>query len=141
MSTLTITELKAKRDALDKRIANHQPLSHIAAVNKVVAFATGRGMTQEDLFPTPIDPDVGPYAIKHEPEPYFEDTPFADFRYHDTFGYTFIADLKEQRDDIDGEIFCVLRAVHREAIERVRAFIREYKLSKEDIYPAPCEAK
>src|SRR5471030_882216 len=138
MSTHTITELKAKRDALDKRIANHQPLRHSAAVNKVRAFATERGMTEGDLFPAPIDPDADPYAFTDdEPWPDPDHAPFPEFFYEDTFGYTFIGDLKEQRDKLDAELY----AIQREAIERVRAFIREYKLTKEDIFPMPCQAK
>lgn len=125
-----LTKLKAKRDAVDQRIANHKPLSRSAAVNKVRSYATERGMTQDDLFPVPFDP----YAdFDHKPVPEFEETPFRDFRYEDTFGYTFIDDLKEQRDEIDAEIY----AIQREAIQRVRAFIHEYDLTKEDIFPKP----
>jgi len=124
----TLTKLKAKRDALDQRIANHKPLSHSAAVNKVRFYATERGMTRDDLFPVPIDPYADP---GYEPTPEFEETPFRDFRYEDTFGYTFIGDLKEQRDEIDGEIY----AIQREAIQRARAFIQEYDLTEEDIFP------
>ena len=131
MNTHTITELKAKRDALGKRIANHQPLAHSAAVNKVRAFATERSMTEDDLFPALIDPDAD---IPPDPMPNFEHTPFSDFRYEDTFGYTFMVDLKEQRDKLDAE----LHAIQCEAIERARAFIREYNLTKEDIYSATC---
>lgn len=126
----TLTKLKAKRDALDQRIANHKPLSHSAAVNKVRSYATERGMTRADLFPVPVDPYFDP---GYEPTPEFEDTPFRDFRYEDTFGYTFIGDLKEQRDEIDAEI-C---AMQREAIQRARAFIQEYDLTEEDIFPEP----
>ncbi|WP_296000056.1 hypothetical protein [Rugamonas sp.] len=138
MSTCTITELKAKRDALDKRIANHQPLAHSAAVNKVCAFATERGMTEDDLFPAPIDPDADPYAFIEDEsgrDPEYE--PFPEFIYQDTFGYTFMADLKEQHDKLDAE----LQAIQHEAIERVRTFISEYKLTKEDIYRMTCLAK
>jgi len=138
MSTRTITELEAKRDALDKRIANHQPLAHSAAVNKVRTFATGRGMTEDDLFPVPIDPDADPYAfIEDESGRDPECEPLPEFIYQDTFGYTFMADLKEQRDKLDAE----LQAIQHEAIERVRAFIKEYKLTKKDIYPMTCRAK
>lgn len=138
MSIHTITELKAKRDALDKRIANHLPLTHSAAVNKVRAFATERGMTEADLFPAPIDPDADPHAFAEDGEwPDPEYVPFPEFLYPDTFSYTFIEDLKEQRDELDAEIY----AIQREAIERARAFIREYSLTKEDIYPTPCPAK
>jgi hypothetical protein len=129
----TLTKLKAKRDALDQRIANHKPLSHSAAVNKVRSYAIERGMTQDDLFPAPIDPYANP---GHEPTPEFEETPFQYFRFEDTFGYTFIGDLKEQRDEIHAEI-C---AIQREAIQRARAFIHEYDLTKEDIFPKPDQA-
>ena len=131
MNTHTITELKAKRDALGKRIANHQPLAHSAAVNKVRAFATERSITEDDLFPALIDQDTD---IPPGPMPDFEYMPLPDFRYEDTFGYTFIADLKDQRAKLDAELY----AIQREAIERVRAFIREYNLTKEDIYSATC---
>lgn len=126
----TLTKLKAKRDALEQRIANHKPLSHSAAVNKVRSYAIERGMSQDDLFPVPIDPYADP---GHERTPEFEETPFRDFRYEDTFGYTFIGDLKEQRDEIDAEIY----AIQREAIQRARAFIQEYDLTEEDIFPEP----
>lgn len=129
-----LTKLKEKRDALDQRIANHKPLAHSAAINKARAYATENGMTEHDLFPTPSDPDA---EFGHEPTPDFQQTPFADFHYEDTFGYTFIDHLKEQRDELDGEIY----AIQREAIERVRAFIREYKLTKDDLYPTAGEAK
>jgi hypothetical protein len=138
MSTHTITELKAKRDAIDQRIANHQPLTHSAAVNKLRAYATERGMTEDDLFAAPIDPDIGPHAFAEDGEwPDPEYVPFPDFIYPDTFGYTFIEDLKEQRDVLDAEIY----AIQREAVQRARTFIREYSLTKEDIYPTPSPAK
>lgn len=142
MREYTLTELKAKRDAIDKRIANHEPLAHSAAINKVRAYSTERGMTEDDLFPAPIDPYADPYAATvYDMEPDFEYTPFPEFSYKDTFGYTFIADLKQQRDVLDAEISSVLRTIQLEAIERARAFIREYNLTKEDIYPTPCQAK
>src|SRR5471032_1314223 len=138
MSTHTITELKAKRDALDQRIANHQPLAHSAAVDKVRAYAADCGMTEDDLFPAPIDPDTDPHAFAEDSEwPDPEYVPFPEFVYPDTFGYTFIEDLKEQRGVLDAEIY----AIQREAVERARAFIREYRLTKADIYPTSSKAK
>lgn len=137
MSSFTITELKAKRNAIEKRIASHAPLPHGAAVEKVRAFAAKREMTEDDLFPAPVDPDADPYtAPDDDMEHYFEKTPFSDFRFKDTFGYTFIADLKQQRDQLDNAISRETAEIQREAIERVRAFIAEYHLTKADIYPA-----
>lgn len=54
-----------------------------------------------------------------------------------TFGYTFIEDLKQRRDKLDVE----LRAIQCEDIERARAFIREYNLTKEDIFTIPRKEK
>lgn len=136
MSTLTITELKAKRDALDKRIANHQPLTHSAAVKKVRIYANEHDMAEDDLFPTPFDMTASPMPDR-EPMRNFRRPAFSNFCYEDTFGYIFIADLKEQRYELDKE----LRSIRREAVERARNFIGEYDLSKEDIFPAPYQAK
>lgn len=138
MSSLTIKELKAQREAIEKRIASHVPLAHGAAVEKVRAFAAKHQMTEDDLFPGPVDPDADPYAASdHDMEPDFEKTLFPDFRFKDTFGYTFIADLKQQRDQLDVAISYEIAKIQREAIERVRAFIDEYHLTKADIYRPP----
>jgi len=56
---------------------------------------------------------------------------FPAFHYEDTFGYTFIEDLKIQRDELHREI----GSIRREAIGRARAFIHEYKLTNEDVCP------
>jgi hypothetical protein len=142
MCKYTITELKAQLDAINKRIANHEPLAHSAAINKVRAYATEHGMTEDDLFPVQIDPYADQYSdLGCDPGPDPDYTDFSEFIYDDTFGYTFIKDLKQQRDEIDAEISCLLRAIRCEAIERARAFIREYNLTKKDIYPTPCQAK
>lgn len=108
MSEYTLIELKAQRDAIDKRIANHEPLALSAAINKVLAYATERGMTEDDLFPAPIDPDADPGC---DPWPDFECPPFPTFCFNDTFGYTFIADLKEQRDQLEAKISGALREI------------------------------
>lgn len=126
-----ITKLKAKRKALDHQIASHKPLAHSVAINKVRAYATEHGMTEDDLFPGRYDPNADPVR---EPIRNFRRTPFSDFHYEDTFGYTFIADLKEQRFELDGE----LRAIQQEAVKRACNFIAEYKLTKEDIFANPC---
>lgn len=138
MNTLTITELKAKRDALDKRISNYPSLKRSAAVDKLCTYATAHDMTEDDLFPVLIDLDMHPHAFDDDREwrdP--EYVPFPEFSYPDTFGYTFIEDLKEQRDELDAQIY----AIRREAVQRARAFIREYRLTPKDIYPMPRPAK
>lgn len=131
----TLAKLQVMRDALEERIANHEPLSYDAAVEKVRAFATEREMTEDDLFPVPIDRNAAPVDVMPSWHDEIEETPFSDFCYKDTFGYTFIADLKEQQEAVDSAIRIRLRAIQYEAIERVRAFIKEYNLTKEDIYP------
>jgi len=130
MDADAITKLTAKREALDHQIASHKPLARIAAVNKVRAFVTKLGMTEDDLFPLRYDLTAAPVP---EPIRDFPQTPFSNFHYEDTFGYTPIADLKEKRFQLDEE----LRAIQREAIERARNFIFEYKLTKEDIFANP----
>ena len=124
-----ITKLKAKREALDHQIASHKPLAYSVAINKIRAYATEHDMTEDDLFPGRYDPTADPVP---EPMRNFR-RPHSDFHYEDTFGYTFIADLKEQRFQIDEE----LRTIRREAIERAWNFIAEYRLTKEDIFPNP----
>lgn len=124
-----LTKLKAERDALDQRIANFKPLAHGAAVDKVRAFATERGLTEDDLFPAPIDPDAD---FEHDPMPGFDESYFPEFSYEDAFGYIFLEELKKWRDELNAEIY----EIERESIERARAFIAEYKLTKESIFPA-----
>lgn len=124
-----ITKLKAKREALDHQIASHKPLAHSVVINKIRAYATEHDMTEDDLFPGRYDPTADPVP---EPKRNFR-RPYPDFRYEDTLGYTFIADLKEQRFQLDEE----LRAIRREAIERAWNFIAEYRLTKGDIFSAP----
>jgi len=129
----SISKLKAKRDALAQRIANHQPLANSVALTKVCTYATEHGMTELDLFPIdPYDePAYDPYSgPKDDPGPDYDYTPFPEFLYPDTFGYIFIEDLKQQRNELDNE----LRAIQRETVARARAFIREYNLKKEDIF-------
>lgn len=131
-----LTKLKAKRDALDQRIANHQPLARSVAVDKVLAFVAEHGLTEADLFPAPIDPD-GDFQDKLTPTfgydspPDFDERYFPEFSYEDAFGYTFLEELKKWRDELDAEIF----EIERETIERARAFIDEYKLTKEEVFP------
>lgn len=132
MSKSTLSELKEKRNALNEKITNHKPFERSAAISKVRTYATEQDMTEDDLFPAPTDP-YADFVHAPESEPDFDKILFSEFRYTDTFSYTFIADLEEQRDKLDEEI----RAIHREAIQRVRAFISEYKLTKRDIYPTP----
>lgn len=131
-----LTKLKAKRDALEQRITNHKPLARSVAVNKVRAFATERGLTEDDLFPAPIDPDADfedepTPDFEHDSQPDFDERYFPEFSYGDGFGYTFLEELKQWRDELDAEI----SEIEREAIERARAFIDEYKLTKEDVFP------
>jgi hypothetical protein len=90
-------------------------------------------MTGDDLFPKVKEEDD--YLVPNT-EPSWEETPFADFRHPDTFNYTFLADLEERRDHIEMEIVCLKRERQKESIDRVRAFIKEYKLTKEEIYPS-----
>ena len=124
-----ITKLKAKREALDHQIASHKPLAYSVVINKIRAYAAEHDMTEDDLFPGPYDPTEDPVP---EPMRNFR-LPHSDFHYEDTFGYTFIADLKEQRFQLDEE----LRAIRREAIERAWNFIAEYRLTKEHIFSNP----
>ena len=135
-----LSELKAKRDAIDQRIADHEPLSLPVALAKVRAYATEHGMTEKELFPPPKDPNADPYAIDIRPDESYDApdyVPFPEFRHPDTFGYIFIEDLRIQRE----ELHSVIRSIRWEAIERARAFIREYDLTKKDICPTPCQAK
>lgn len=127
-----LTKLKAERDALDRRIADHKPLAYSVAVDKIRAYVTEHGMTEADLFPAPFDATADPVPDA-QPIRDFSRTPFSDFRYEDTLGYTFIGDLKEQRYELDRR----LRAIQREAVKRARNFIHEYDLAKEDIFHAP----
>lgn len=136
----SLSELKAKRDALAQQIANHQPLAHSVALAKLSTYATENGMTELDLFPIDPydDPDYDPYSgPQDDPSADYDYTPFPEFVYPDTFDYTFIEDLEQQRDKLDGE----LRAIQREAVARARAFIREYNLKKEDIFSIPRKVK
>jgi hypothetical protein len=132
MNDQAMLTLKAKLDAANKRITDHKPLEHSAAIEKVLAFAAKRGMTKDDLFPK-VNEWEG-YNVP-EVEPFWDETPFSAFCHPDTFNYTFIADLEEQRDAIESEIFSLELERQNEAIERVRAFIKEYDLRMEDIYP------
>lgn len=123
-----LTKLKAERDALDQRIANYKPLARSAAVDKVRAFATERGLTQDNFFPAPIDSEAD---FEHDPTPGFDERYFPEFSYEDAFGYIFLEELKKWRDELDAEIY----EIKRESIERAHAFIAEYALTKEDIFP------
>lgn len=139
MREYSLSELKAQRDAIDKRIAGHKPLLLPVAIKKVRTYATEHGMTEDDLFPPREDPNADPYASDidmNDPRDDPDYFPFPKFHYEDTFGYTFIEDLKIQRAKVLSEI----RSIRREAIGRARAFIHEYKLTKEDICPNPCLA-
>ncbi len=133
MNNQSMLKLEAKLEAANKRVADHQPLGRSAAIEKVRTFADEYGMTGDDLFPQVKDEDE--YSIP-ETEPFWEETPFADFCHPDTFNYTFLADLEERRDNIEMEIVCLKRERQKESIERVRAFIKEYKLTKGEIYPS-----
>lgn len=138
MNDQSMLKLTAKLDAANKRIADHTPLEHSAAIEKVRAFAAECGMTKDDLFLK--EDECEDYPVP-ETEPYWEQTPFADFCHPDTFNYTFVAELEEQRDAIEMKIVLLKRERQKEAIERVRAFIREYKLTKEHIYPTATKAR
>jgi hypothetical protein len=136
MRDYPLSELKAKRDAIDKQIADHEPLSLPVAIKKVCAYATEHSMTEDDLFPPPKDPNADPYAVDIRPDDSWEDpdyVPFPEFRHPDTFGYIFIEDLRIQRE----KLHRVIRSIRWEAIGRARAFIREYNLTKKDICPTP----
>jgi hypothetical protein len=138
MNNQAMLTLKAELAAATKRITDHKPLQKKVAIEKVRTFAAECGLTEDDLFAirNEWEDDLPPQT-----EPYWEPTPFADFCHPDTFGYTFIAELEEQRDAIRSKIASLERERRNEAIERVRAFIKEYKLTKEDIYGSPTKAK
>lgn len=69
----TLTKSKTMRDALNQRISSHTHLSPSAAVNKVRSYATGHGITRDNLFTVPINPYADPgYKLP----PKFEETPF-----------------------------------------------------------------
>lgn len=111
-----ITKLKAKREALDHQIASHKPLAHSVVINKIRAYAAEHNMTEDDLFPGPYDPTEDPVP---EPMRNFR-RPHSNFHYEDTFGYTFIADLKEQRFQLDEELRAIRREAHRTGMEFYR---------------------
>jgi len=123
------TKLKAERDDLDQRIADHKPLAHSVAVKKVRAYAAEYDMTEDDLFPPPFDLTSDPVPDR-EPRRNFRRTPYSNFRYEDTLGYAFIGDLKERRYEIDIKLY----EVQREAVERPINFIAEYSIAKEEIF-------
>jgi hypothetical protein len=138
MNDQSMLKLTAKLDAANKRVTEYRPLERGAAIEKVRAFAAECGMTKDDLFPKVIECEDYPVP---ETEPHWEQTPFADFCHPDIFNYTFLAELEESRDAIEMEIVLLKRERQEEAIERVRAFIKEYKLTKEDIYPTATKTK
>lgn len=134
----TFTKLMARRDALDQRIEDHTPLPRKAAIKKLRAYIVEYAMTEGDLFPVPIDPDdTTALYSPDEWDPDHNYTDFSELVYEDTFGYTFLEDLKQQRDELDSQ----LREIRREAITRARAFIYEYELEKDEVYPLPHREK
>lgn len=138
MREYSLSELKAKRDAIDKRIADHEPLSLPVALAKVCAYATEHGITENDLFPPRNDLNANSYAVTMNNSCYDPDSDlFPEFHYQDTFGYTFIVDLKIQRAELNRKI----QDIRCEAIGRARAFIHEYNLTKKDICPTLDQAK
>jgi hypothetical protein len=138
MNDQSMLKLTAKLDAANKRVTEYKPLERSAAIEKVHTFAAESRMTKDDLFPTENESEDYPVP---ETEPYWEQTPFADFCHPDTFNYTFLAELEERRDAIEMEIVVLKRERQNEAIERVRAFIKEYCLTKEDVYPSAPKAR
>jgi len=137
MPNTIFTKLKARREAINQQIKDHRPLPRSFAIKKLRAYAIEYGMTEEDLFPTPVEVE-DPYLYSGDGlEPDFDYIDFSEFEYEDTFDYTFIEDLKQQRATIDSK----LRAIRDEAITRAHAFIEEYALAKDEIYPAPRHAK
>jgi hypothetical protein len=136
MPSDTFTKLKALRDALNQRIEDHTPLTRKSAIKKLRAYIVEYAMTEDDLFPVPIDLDDSndPYGPgRWKPEPEADHTDFSELVYEDTFGYTVLEDLKQQRNEVDSELY----AIRREAITRALAFIYEYDLEKDDVYPLP----
>jgi len=126
-----LTELMAERDALNERIANFKPLTHSLAVKKLHTYVAKYTMTAEELFPTHYQADTD-YETAPEMPPDFWEEGIPEFEYEDTFGYTLIAVLKAQRNELNAEI----HAIRREALERARAFIREYDFYEEDVFPS-----
>jgi hypothetical protein len=137
MPNTTFTKLKARREAINRQIEDHKPLPRSFAIKKLRAYAIEYGMTEEDLFPTPVEVE-DPYLYSGDSSwPDFDYIDFSEFEYEDTLDYTFIEDLKQQRASIDAK----LRAIRAEATTRAHAFIEEYDLAKDDIYPVPRHAK
>jgi len=133
MPNTTFVKLKARLEAITRQIEDHKPLPRSFAIKKLRAYATEYSMTEEDLFPTPVEVE-DPYLYSEDGvRSNFNDINFSEFEYEDTLDYTFIEDLKQQHGRIDAK----LRAIRAEAITRASAFIEEYDLAKDDIYPAP----
>lgn len=138
MPSDTLIKLKARRDALNQRIEEYTPLPRTAAIKKLRAYIVEYTMTEDDLFPVLMDTDD--FSVPCGPDGWEPDANYTDFSelvYEDTFGYTFLEDLKQQRDELDS----TLRAIRREAITRALAFIYEYNLEKDDVYPLPRRKK
>lgn len=118
MPNTTFIELKARLEAITRQIEDHKPLPRSFAIKKLRAYATEYSMTEEDLFPTPVE--VEDHYLYSEdgvrPNNYIN---FSEFEYEDTLDYTFIEDLKQQRGRIDTK----LRAIRAESITRAYAFI------------------
>jgi len=125
-----LTKLKAERDALNERIANFEPLVYSVAVKKLRTYIAEHGMAEEELFPTYYETNSDYETVPESPPEFWEER-FRGFKHEDTFGYTFIRDLMDQRDGLDWEI----EVLRREAVERAREFIREYKLTEKDVFP------
>ena len=57
------------------------------------------------------------------------------------FDYILLATLRERRSELSERIAEQESHEYHEAVETVRAFIDEYGLTKEDIYPTAHEGK
>jgi hypothetical protein len=126
-----LAKLKAERDALNERIANFKPFARDVALKKLHDYVAEHSMTGEELFPEYCESESC-YETAPEPSPDPDwDELSLEFEYGDTFDYTFLEHLVEQRNELNWKI----NAIRREAVQRARLFIREYKFTKEDVFP------
>ena len=128
-----LAKLKAERDALNERIANFTPLARDVALKKLHVYVAEHSMTEEELFPEYYEAEnEEETCCETGPEPSEDwDELSKEFEYGDTFEYTFLEHLVGQRDELN----CKIQMIRREAVQRARLFIREYKFGKKDVFP------
>jgi len=128
-----LAKLKAERDALNERIANFKPLARDIALKKLQDYVAEHNMTEEELFPECYEKEnEEETCCATGPDPFEDwDDLSEEFEYGDTFGYTFLEHLEGQRDELNWKI----QSIRREAVQRARLFIREYKFTKKDVVP------